>query len=227
MATADLMGSLMTGDRFLPAVAVGLGVVIVLLCLQLLKTLSAGGFEAELHGYQKDFLDAIAKARGQPSAAAALELLVGRAMSEPAIYKEIFDDFHCVHCKSPPIPGVQLCQQIAEPHSHHASPAACTCARVLTSHRASLFAGGSKDPAEWIAARKGKKEPYSLPISSDKIKFLSGEILLKVGPPGPQKAIIPGPKRADASKAVRCCVDWAIKHYGALATGTVDAKKTK
>ena len=72
MATADLLGSLMTGDRFLPAVAVGLGVFIVLLCLQLLKTLSAaGGFEAELHGYQKDFLDAFAKSRGQPSAAAA------------------------------------------------------------------------------------------------------------------------------------------------------------
>jgi hypothetical protein len=227
MATADLMGSLMTGDRFLPAVAVGLGVVIVLLCLQLLKTLSAGGFEAELHGYQKDFLDAFAKARGQPSAVAALELLVGRAMSEPAIYKEIFDDFHCVHCKSPPIHQEFSFVNRSPNRIRTTSPAACTCDRVLTSPRASLFTGGSKDPAEWIATRKGKKEPYSLPISSDKIKFLSGEILLKVGPPGPQKAIIPGPKRADASKAVRCCVDWAIKHYGALATGTVDAKKTK
>jgi hypothetical protein len=30
-----------------------------------------------------------------------------------------------------------------------------------------------------------------------------------------------GPKRADPQKAARCCVDWAIKEYGAEADGTL------
>ena len=64
--------------------------------------------------------------------------------------------------------------------------------------------------------------PYSLPVTAKGLEFLSGPILLAVGPPGPKKAIIPGkPNTADENKAARCCVDWAIKEYGALKTGKV------
>ena len=41
----------------------------------------------------------------------------------------------------------------------------------------------------------------------------------RLGEP-PKKQVVPGaPKRADSSKAVRCCVDWAIKVSGALQSG--------
>ena len=73
----------------------------------------------------------------------------------------------------------------------------------------------SVSPAEWINARKGKKEPYELDIGEGAVGFLSQELLLKVGPPGPKKAVQPGPKRADRDKAARCVIDWAVKHYGA------------
>ena len=39
--------------------------------------------------------------------------------------------------------------------------------------------------------------------------------LVAVGPPGPKKALKPeDPKRTNAGKAARICVDWAIKEYG-------------
>lgn len=73
---------------------------------------------------------------------------------------------------------------------------------------------GSKNPPAWINDRKGH-EAVALDISDECVVFLSQTILVAVGPPGPSKAVKPDePKRADAHKAARCCIDWAIKEYG-------------
>ena len=51
----------------------------------------------------------------------------------------------------------------------------------------------------------------TLPLSAAAASFLEQPMLVKVerlGEP-PKKQVVPGaPKHADASKAVRCCVDW-------------------
>ena len=73
----------------------------------------------------------------------------------------------------------------------------------------------SQSPPDWIQENKGEKMPYAMELSPEACQFLSGEILLNVGPPGPDKAVIPGPKHADADKAARCCIDWAIKEFAA------------
>lgn len=80
---------------------------------------------------------------------------------------------------------------------------------------------GSKNPAEWIKTRMGKK-PQALTgvLSAAAMDFLTSAQLVKVGPPGPTKALMPTePKRSDAGKAARICVDWAIKEYGNDAKG--------
>ena len=48
---------------------------------------------------------------------------------------------------------------------------------------------GSVSPPEWISARKGTKTPFALPVSGEAVAFLSSELLVKVGPPGPSKAV--------------------------------------
>eukprot|EP01043_Picozoa_sp_COSAG02_P068526 COSAG02_NODE_11414_length_1728_cov_215.445058_2_plen_273_part_00 len=53
----------------------------------------------ELHGYQRDFLATLGTAHGS-SQAAALESIVGQAISSPATKSAIFDEFHCIHCGS-------------------------------------------------------------------------------------------------------------------------------
>jgi hypothetical protein len=73
---------------------------------------------------------------------------------------------------------------------------------------------GSVSPAPWIAERKGKKIAYPLAVSAEAVNFLSGELLVPVGPPGPSKKVQPGARRADPHKAARCCIDWAIKEFG-------------
>ena len=80
---------------------------------------------------------------------------------------------------------------------------------------------GSVTPAEWIKARKGKKEPHALALSGEAVAFLGGALLVpvaKVGEP-PKRQIVEGARTADANKAARCCVDWAIKNFGAVADG--------
>jgi hypothetical protein len=75
---------------------------------------------------------------------------------------------------------------------------------------------GSKNPPEWIKSAMGK-EPRSLTgsLSAEALAFLSSSQLVAVGPPGPKKALKPeDPKRTNAGKAARICVDWAIKEYG-------------
>ena len=84
---------------------------------------------------------------------------------------------------------------------------------------------GSVKPAEWIAGRKGKKEPHSLQLTKMATEFLKMDLLVpveKLGTP-PVRQVVSGPRRADVSKAARCCVDWAIKAYGAVADGNVAA----
>ena len=80
---------------------------------------------------------------------------------------------------------------------------------------------GSVKPAEWIATRKGKKEPYELDLSLEALEFLKKPMLVKVERVGdpPVKKIVEGPRRTDIHKAVRCTIDWAIKDYSAVATG--------
>jgi hypothetical protein len=72
---------------------------------------------------------------------------------------------------------------------------------------------GSKNPPEWINSAKGKTA-CPLPVSAEAVSFLSGALLVPVGPPGPSKKVQDGPRRADPHKAARCCIDWAIKEYG-------------
>jgi hypothetical protein len=73
---------------------------------------------------------------------------------------------------------------------------------------------GSVNPAAWISERKGTKLAYPLAVSGEAVAFLSSELLLPVGPPGPGKKVQPGPRRSDPHKAARSCIDWAIKEFG-------------
>lgn len=88
---------------------------------------------------------------------------------------------------------------------------------------------GSVKPAEWIATRKGDKEATTLALSAPVVEFLQLPLLAKVERVGepPVKQVVPGARTSDASKAARCCVDWAIKEYGAVATGRVAAQELK
>ncbi len=82
---------------------------------------------------------------------------------------------------------------------------------------------GSVSPADWIKTRKGTKSGYRLRLSGPALAFLSSPLLVTVEKRGdPPKRMVTdrSAKRADASKAARCCIDWAIKNYGALADGT-------
>ena len=79
---------------------------------------------------------------------------------------------------------------------------------------------GSVKPAAWVKEHKGK-QPYSLALDQQVRSFLTGSLLLaceKRGEP-PQKQLVDGPRAADMHKAARCCVDWAIKAYDAVADG--------
>eukprot|EP01051_Picozoa_sp_SAG22_P009723 SAG22_NODE_831_length_6940_cov_12.139599_4_plen_291_part_00 len=72
----------------------------------------------------------------------------------------------------------------------------------------------SKSPPDWIQSNKGTKFPHPLALTPDAVAFLGQEMLLEVGPPGPDKAVIRGGAlRADPLKAARCCIDWAIKEF--------------
>lgn len=88
---------------------------------------------------------------------------------------------------------------------------------------------GSKNPAEWIATRKGDKTAYPFDLAAPTVTFLSGTIVDKVEKIGepPVKTIIAGNKRSDVSKAARCCIDWAIVEFDALADGKPKAKGGK
>ena len=75
--------------------------------------------------------------------------------------------------------------------------------------------------------RKGKKEPYALAVNESVSNFLASAILVpveKLGEP-PVRQVVPGPKRADPSKAARCAIDWAIPKFDALADGKPKVKK--
>merc|ERR1719198_295411 len=128
----------------------------------------------QLHGYQIDFLRALAPVVNADDESGAMELIVQRCLQDEKVKAAIFEDFHCVHC-------------------------------------------GSVKPAEWIANRKGKKEPYGLNLSLEALNFLKKPLLVKVERVGdpPVKKIVEGALRADTDKAVRCCIDWAIKDYSA------------
>ena len=72
----------------------------------------------------------------------------------------------------------------------------------------------SKSPPDWIQNNKGTKHPQLLALTPAALGFLGQEMLLEVGPPGPDKAVIPGELHADHLKAARCCIDWAIAEFG-------------
>jgi len=88
---------------------------------------------------------------------------------------------------------------------------------------------GSKNPAEWIASRKGDKTPYPLDLASPTVAFLGSKIVAKVEKIGepPVKTIIADNERVDISKAARCCIDWAIVEFDALADGKPKGKGKK
>eukprot|EP01051_Picozoa_sp_SAG22_P009724 SAG22_NODE_831_length_6940_cov_12.139599_5_plen_283_part_00 len=46
----------------------------------------------------------------------------------------------------------------------------------------------SKSPPDWIQNNKGEKLPYDMALSAAAVEFLGREMLLSVGPPGPDKA---------------------------------------
>ena len=82
---------------------------------------------------------------------------------------------------------------------------------------------GSVNPADWIKTQKGDKAPYKLKIGYEARSFLRQPLLVPVEKRGepPKRQIVEGPRRSDVSKAARCCVDWAIKKYGAVADGSI------
>lgn len=85
---------------------------------------------------------------------------------------------------------------------------------------------GSKNPAAWIKDRKGKKEPYTLPVTEQVSSFLATALLVpvaKLGEP-PVRQVVEGPRKADPSKAARVAIDWAIQEYGALEDGKPKTK---
>ena len=73
-----------------------------------------------------------------------------------------------------------------------------------------------------MLATVGEKQ-HSFDLSANTVAFLKQKLIKKVGRVGdpPVKQIVPGPIEADVSKAVRCCVDWAIKKYNALPDGKI------
>eukprot|EP01047_Picozoa_sp_COSAG01_P043451 COSAG01_NODE_3860_length_5618_cov_2.958869_4_plen_387_part_00 len=81
---------------------------------------------------------------------------------------------------------------------------------------------GSADPADWIDWGCGK-QATTLVLNAPVAAFLAQPLLLQVERVGEHaasaKQLVPGPRSVDASKAARCCIDWAIKEYGALMTG--------
>ena len=83
--------------------------------------------------------------------------------------------------------------------------------------------------SDWIANRKGTKDVYKLQLSAPVVAFLSNNLLVKVARVGdpPVKQVVEGAKTADKSKAARCCIDWAIKKFGAIADGKPKAVKTE
>lgn len=166
-------------------VAITIGVVVFFM-FKSLKTKALSKLTVELHGYQKDFLDELAIARGLGGAAGALQALVDQALGSEKVSSDIFDVFHCVHC-------------------------------------------GGVSPAEWISTRKGTKVAYDFAVTKDAATFLSKELLVPVEKRGdpPKRQVVEGPRRADVSKAARCCIDWAIKEYGATSDGKVKADKGK
>jgi len=80
---------------------------------------------------------------------------------------------------------------------------------------------GSVNPEAWIKTQKGDKTPYKLKIGYEARTFLKQPLLVPVEKRGepPKRQIVDGPRRSDVSKAARCCVDWAIKNYGAIKDG--------
>jgi hypothetical protein len=166
-------------------VAITIGVVVFFM-FKSLKTKALSKLTVELHGYQKDFLDELAIARGLGGAAGALQALVDQALGSEKVSSDIFDVFHCVHC-------------------------------------------GGVSPAEWISTRKGTKVAYDFAVTKDAATFLSKALLVPVEKRGdpPKRQVVEGPRRADVSKAARCCIDWAIKEYGATSDGKVKADKGK
>ena len=72
---------------------------------------------------------------------------------------------------------------------------------------------GSKNPPDWVKNGMGK-ESHPLAVGNAAVSFLSQEILLPVGPPGPNKKVQEGPKRSDQHKAARTVIDWSIKEFG-------------
>ena len=169
-------------------VAITIGVVVFFMfkSFKSLKTKALSKLTVELHGYQKDFLDELAIARGLGGAAGALQALVDQALGSEKVSSDIFDVFHCVHC-------------------------------------------GGVSPAEWISTRKGTKVAYDFAVTKDAATFLSKALLVPVEKRGdpPKRQVVEGPRRADVSKAARCCIDWAIKEYGATSDGKVKADKGK
>jgi len=86
----------------------------------------------------------------------------------------------------------------------------------------------SAKPAAWIADNM-EKFPHRMLLEPDAAQFLASELLLDAQVFGTKKVkkLVEGPRKADASKAARCCVDWAIKAHGATADGKIPFDPTK
>jgi hypothetical protein len=181
-----------------PVPAVAVAVAVVLLA-SVWFFLRGGdkGPDFMLHGYQKDFLEAFA------------------ASGTPAVEK----------CKKKyGLEGAAAgLQAIAEELIYDATKRSEVFDTFHCVHC------GSVKPAEWISTNKGNKAPHALRVSKEVVALLSKPLLVPVEKRGdpPKRQIVEGPKFADHSKAARCCVDWAIKRHGALATGKPTTRTTR
>ena len=71
------------------------------------------------------------------------------------------------------------------------------------------------DVATWIWESGCTKAPTECTLPAAVCGLLKSPLILPTERKGSIEQVVAGPRRADASKAARCAIDWAIGHYGA------------
>ena len=210
--------------------------LILLVLVYIIKYLSdkihQQGQPIYLHGYQKDFLDRMAKARGMPSAGVALESVVSLAMSDQQRKRAVFETVHCVHCNSVE-PAAWIDDRKHDKRGYELN---------LTAAAREYLAGPLLAKVEKFGDPPVKQVTGG-PLRTDKHKAAPSHsrprvVLLHIEYTHALHIYISAanlgalvlsallPERNASMPQARCCVDWAIKEY-ALADGTVRSTKSE
>ena len=183
------------------ATNVEVGLMVLVLVILAYAFISGSSVKLELHAYQKDFLDSLSAFKGLKGVQTGVA--TWRLGADHSVRFALVTDAGAAL-------SMIIDRAIAEPGVKAAIFDEIQCVHC-----------GSVSPAEWIKARKGSKTPYPLKLNSSAKTFLDGTLITpveKVGEP-PKKVFADKPPKRDASKAARCCVDWAIKNWGAIPDG--------